>query len=99
MSKEAGGRGLCSLSRGAGGTLPGRRVSWPYLRATCPSKLQCPGGAESCFPWKDSKEGMKADVWTRLEQREEGGSGRPGESNVETYITIFKIESQWEFAV
>ena len=30
---------------------------------------------------------------------EEGEDGRYGESNVETYITICKIDSQWEFAV
>ena len=30
---------------------------------------------------------------------EEGGSAMYRESNVETYITICKIESQWEFAV
>ena len=30
---------------------------------------------------------------------EEGEGGRYGESNMETYITIYKIDSQWEFAV
>ena len=30
---------------------------------------------------------------------EEGEGGRYGESNMETYITICKIDSQWEFAV
>ena len=30
---------------------------------------------------------------------EEGGGGIYGESNMETYITICKIDSQWEFAV
>ena len=32
--------------------------------------------------------------------RERGGEGETyGESNMETYITICKIDSQWEFAV
>ena len=32
--------------------------------------------------------------------RERGGEGKMyGESNVQTYITIYKIDSQWEFAV
>ena len=30
---------------------------------------------------------------------EEGEGGMYGESNMETYITICKIDSQWEFAV
>ena len=30
---------------------------------------------------------------------EEGEGGRYGESNMETYVTICKIDSQWEFAV
>ena len=29
----------------------------------------------------------------------EGEGGRYGESNMETYITICKVDSQWEFAV
>ena len=32
--------------------------------------------------------------------RERGGEGEMyGKSNMETYITIYKIDSQWEFAV
>ena len=32
--------------------------------------------------------------------RERGGEGEMyGESNMDTYITIYKIDSQWEFAV
>ena len=32
--------------------------------------------------------------------RERGGEGKMyGESNVQTYITIYKIDSQWEFAL
>ena len=31
---------------------------------------------------------------------ERGGEGKMyGESNMETYITIYKIDSQWKFAV
>ena len=29
----------------------------------------------------------------------EGKAGMDGESNIETYITILKIDSQWEFAL
>ena len=39
---------------------------------------------------------QKTDLWT---QGEEGEDEMYGESNVETYITICKIDSQWEFAV
>ena len=32
--------------------------------------------------------------------RERGGEGKMyGESNVQTYITIYKIDRQWEFAL
>ena len=32
--------------------------------------------------------------------RERGGEGEMyGESNMETYITVYEIDSQWEFAV
>ena len=38
----------------------------------------------------------RIDLWTG----ERGGEGEIyGESNMETYITICKIDSQWEFAV
>ena len=31
---------------------------------------------------------------------ERGGEGKMyGESNMETYVTMYKIDSQWEFAV
>ena len=48
---------------------------------------------------------METDIENRLmdtgagglERVEEGGTY--GESNVETYITICKTDSQWEFAV
>ena len=35
------------------------------------------------------------DMWGR----EEGEGERYGESNIEIYYTICKIDSQWEFAV
>ena len=34
-----------------------------------------------------------------MERWEEGKSGMYGESNMGTYITICKIDGQWEFAV
>ena len=40
--------------------------------------------------------------WRNIENRhgERGGEGEMyGKSNLETYITICKIDSQWEFAV
>ena len=40
----------------------------------------------------------ETDLWTWGEGR--GGEGEMyGESNMETYITMYKIDSQWEFAV
>ena len=41
---------------------------------------------------------QRTDLQTR-EEREEGEDGMYGESNMETYISIYKINSQWEFAV
>ena len=34
-----------------------------------------------------------------MEDREEGECGMYGDRNMETYITICKIDSQWEFAL
>ena len=34
-----------------------------------------------------------------MEGREEGECGMYGDHNMETYITICKIDSQWEFAL
>ena len=42
------------------------------------------------------------DIENRLidtEQGQEGEGEMYGESNMETYITICKIDSQWEFAI
>ena len=41
---------------------------------------------------------QRTDLWTQLGWGEEGEGGMYGESNMETYITICKIGSQWEFA-
>ena len=42
----------------------------------------------------------ETDVEYRLMDTERGGEGETcGESNIEAYITIYKIDSQWEFAV
>jgi len=43
----------------------------------------------------------ETDIENRLmDMGERGGEGEMyGESNMETYITICKIDSQWEFAV
>ena len=32
-------------------------------------------------------------------ESKEGESGMDGESNMETYTTVYKVDSQWEFAV
>ena len=32
-------------------------------------------------------------------EREEGKGGMYGESNMETYITVCKVDNRWEFAV
>ena len=37
---------------------------------------------------------LRTDLWAQL-VGEEGESGRYGENNMETYITICKIDSQW----
>ena len=41
---------------------------------------------------------LRTDLWAQL-VGEEGESGRYGENNMETYITIYKIDSQQEFAI
>ena len=41
----------------------------------------------------------RTDLWTWLAGGEQGEGGMYGESNMETYISICKIDSQWEFAV
>ena len=42
----------------------------------------------------------ETDIENRLRHGERGGEGEMyGKSNMETYITICKIDSQWEFAV
>ena len=44
------------------------------------------------------KQTQRKDLWTQEEGR--GGEGEMyGESNMETYNTICKIDSQWEFAI
>ena len=40
---------------------------------------------------------MEIDLWTQV--GEEGESGRYGESDTETYITLCQIDSQWEFVI
>ena len=42
---------------------------------------------------------QSTDLWTRWGVEEEGKGGMYGESSMETYITICKTDSQWEFAV
>ena len=42
---------------------------------------------------------LRTNFWTWLWGGGEGEGGRYGEKNMETYITICKIDSQWEFAV
>ena len=44
------------------------------------------------------KETERGDLWTCGEERR-GEGEMYGQSNMETYITICKIDSQWEFAV
>ena len=46
---------------------------------------------------------LRTDLWTQLGvggyRGEEGEAEMYRKSNTETYITIYKIDSQWEFAV
>ena len=42
---------------------------------------------------------LRSDLWAQLGGGEEGEGGMYGESNMETYITVCKIESHWEFSL
>ena len=42
---------------------------------------------------------LRTDLWALLGCGKEGEGGMYGESNMETYITVCKIDSQWEFAL
>ena len=51
---------------------------------------------------KESKEELKSLLMSVKEETEKAGlklNKIYGESNMETYITVCKIDSQWEFAV
>ena len=54
-------------------------------------------GTEDFIYWAAvEKQTHRIDLWTR----ERGGQGEMyGKRNMETYITICKIHSQWEFAI
>ena len=58
--------------------------------------IQKNGTEELIYREAMEKQTQRTDLWTQ-------GEGRRGEiygkSNVETYITLFKIDSQWEFAL
>ena len=41
---------------------------------------------------------LRINLWTQLEG-EEGEDGMNGERHMETYITMCKIDSHWEFAI
>ena len=49
------------------------------------------------------KQTQRTDFWTTGAgdggQQEEGEGEMRGESNTETYITVCKIDGQWEFVV
>ena len=65
------------------------------IQKDCTDEIICRAAVE--------KQTQRTDLWTRGAgeggQQEEGKGERYGESNKETYITICKIGSQWEFAV
>ena len=42
---------------------------------------------------------LRIDLWALLGCGKEGEGGMYGESNMETYITVCKIDSQWEFTL
>ena len=42
---------------------------------------------------------QRPDLWTRGVKGEEREGGMYGERNMETYITVCKIDSQWEVAI
>ena len=58
--------------------------------------IQKNGTEEFIYRAAMEKQTQRIDLWTW----ERGGEGEMyGKSNMETYITICKIDSQWEFAV
>ena len=42
---------------------------------------------------------LRSDLWAQLGGGEDGEGGMYGESNMETYITVCKIDGQWEFSL
>ena len=42
---------------------------------------------------------IKENILMDMQGREDGECGMYGDGNMETYMTICKIDSQWEFAV
>ena len=59
--------------------------------------IQKDGTDEFIFRAAVEKQTQRTDLWTR--GWEEGEGVMYGESNMETYNIICKIDSQWEFAV
>ena len=58
-------------------------------------KIQKNGTEEFIYRAVMEKQTQRIDLWTW----EGGGEGEMyGKSNMETYITLCKIDSQWEFA-
>ena len=58
--------------------------------------LQKNGTEEFIYRATMEKQTQRIDLWTWRERRQ---GKMYGKSNMETYITICKIDSQWEFAV
>ena len=60
--------------------------------------IQKVGANEFIFRAAKEKQTQRTDLWTRR-GGEDGQGEMYGESNMETYNTTGKIDSQWEFAV
>ena len=72
--------------------------SWTQLKRLSSSSIQ---NLEKWY-WRIYLQGSsrETDIENRLKDMERGGEGKMyGKSNMEIYITICKIDSQWEFAV
>ena len=66
---------------------------------TCVYGTQKDGTDEFIFSVAMEKRTQRTDLWTRGGGEEGEGEREYGESNMETYIIICKIDSQWEFVV
>ena len=94
------------------GKIPWRR-KWQPTPVFLPGEFHGQRGLVGYSPWGHKESDMtewltltlmetqtlSTDLWSWLGMGEDREGGRYGESNMETYITICKIDSQWESSV